>query len=114
MSRQAKNVQPKLLHAWDLVLGYYNLKRGPSYNATPQRRLSESFGLDIVGGKAVTSKQTLLSAIGSVISSHTPLKRSPDAHFKAFVCEGLKYGYRYNESLSNEPKLLQIVLSFGR
>ncbi|CAG0913428.1 unnamed protein product [Notodromas monacha] len=89
-SRRSIKVQPQVLHAWDLLLAYYDIKRGPSYNATPQRKLSESFGLDIVGGKAVTTKQTLLSAIGKVIASHTPLKRSPDAHFKAFICEALK------------------------
>ncbi|XP_043247616.1 RUN domain-containing protein 1-like isoform X3 [Amphibalanus amphitrite] len=80
---------PRLLHAWDLILVYYRLKRGHQYNATPQRRLSESFGLSVVGGTAITSKHTLLSAIGNIIASHTPLKRSADAHFKAFVCAGL-------------------------
>lgn len=85
-SRQSS---PRLLHAWDLLLVYYRLKRGVQYNATPQRRLSQSFGLAVVGGTAITSKHTLLSAIGNIISSHTPLKRSADAHFKAFVCAGL-------------------------
>ena len=47
---------PRLLHAWDLVLVYYRLKRGVQYNATPQRRLSQSFGLSMVGGTAITSK----------------------------------------------------------
>ena len=41
-------------------------------------------------GQLCVSPQTLLSAIGNIISSHTPLKRSADAHFKAFVCAGLK------------------------
>ncbi|XP_037070649.1 RUN domain-containing protein 1-like [Pollicipes pollicipes] len=85
----SRTAPPRLLHAWDLVLVYYRLKRGVQYNATPQRRLSQSFGLSVVGGTAITSKHTLLSAVGNIIASHTPLKRTADAHFKAFVCAGL-------------------------
>ncbi|XP_066944735.1 RUN domain-containing protein 1-like isoform X2 [Macrobrachium rosenbergii] len=79
----------KLLHAWDLILKYYQLKKGDQYNRTPARRLSQSFNLEITGGSALTSKQALLSIIGSIIASHTPLKRSYDSHFKAFVCAAL-------------------------
>ncbi|XP_068212199.1 RUN domain-containing protein 1-like [Palaemon carinicauda] len=79
----------KLLHAWDLILKYYQLKKGDQYNRTPARRLSQSFNLEITGGSALTSKQALLSTIGSIITSHTPLKRSYDSHFKAFVCSAL-------------------------
>jgi len=52
--------------------------------------LSQSFNLDIVGGNPISAKQSLLSAIGDIIESHTTLKRSSDSHFKAFVCEALK------------------------
>ncbi|KAK3887209.1 hypothetical protein Pcinc_008687 [Petrolisthes cinctipes] len=79
----------KLLHAWDLILRYYHLHNGQRYNHTPARSLSQSFNLEITGGKAVTNKQNLLAAVGSIISSHTPLKRSYDAHFKAFVSTAL-------------------------
>jgi RUN domain-containing protein 1 len=48
--------------------------------------------LQIVGGFAITPKQTLLSTIDEIVQSHTPLKRSPDSHFKALVCEGLNQG----------------------
>ncbi|XP_021004482.2 RUN domain-containing protein 1 [Parasteatoda tepidariorum] len=80
---------PKMMHAWDLILKYYELKNGYQYNASPARKLCQSFNLEIVGGVATTPKQSLLSAIGNIISTHTPLKRSPDSHFKAFVCAGL-------------------------
>ena len=32
-------------------------QHGKEYNATPARKLSQSFDLDIVGGKAITAKQ---------------------------------------------------------
>ncbi|CAG0902849.1 unnamed protein product [Darwinula stevensoni] len=87
---RSAQVQPERhLHPWELLLAYYDIRGGPLYNATPQRKLAQSFGLDIIGSNAVTAKQTLLGAIGNVITSHTPLKRSMDAHFKAFICEGL-------------------------
>ncbi|KAG0717755.1 RUN domain-containing protein 1 [Chionoecetes opilio] len=79
----------KLMHAWDLVLQYYHLKKGHQYNRTPARRLSQSFNLEITGGGAVTNKQSLLGVIGSIISTHTPLKRSYDSHLKAFVSSAL-------------------------
>ncbi|XP_067654664.1 RUN domain-containing protein 1-like isoform X1 [Haliotis asinina] len=75
----------KTLHAWDLLLKYYEMKHGREYNESPARKLSQSFHLNIVGGKPITAKQTLLGAIDTVITSHTPLKRTEDSHFKAFV-----------------------------
>ncbi|CAL4061317.1 unnamed protein product, partial [Meganyctiphanes norvegica] len=86
---QRSNKPSGLMHAWDLILKYYHLKKGATYNQTPARRLSQSFNLEITGGTAVTNKQTMLGIIGSIISSHTPLKRSYDSHFKAFVCAAL-------------------------
>lgn len=79
----------KLMHAWDLLLKYYEIKHGKQYNSTPARKLSQSFNLEIVGGTAITPKQTLLSTIDGIISTHTPLKRSHDSHFKAFICAAL-------------------------
>ncbi|KFM73221.1 RUN domain-containing protein 1, partial [Stegodyphus mimosarum] len=79
----------KMMHAWDLILKYYELKNGYQYNASPARKLCQSFNLEIVGGVATTPKQSLLSTIDNIISTHTPLKRSPDSHFKAFVCAAL-------------------------
>ncbi|XP_054161353.1 RUN domain-containing protein 1-like [Oppia nitens] len=83
---------PRQMHAWDVLLKYYELKNGLKYNSCPARRLSQSFNLEIVGGLAITPKQTLLSCIDDIIESHTRLKRSPDSHFKAFVCAALNEG----------------------
>jgi len=66
------------------------LKHGEEYNNTPARKLSQSFQLDIVDAQAVTAKQSLLSAVGMILAMHRPYKRSNNAHFKAFVCAGLK------------------------
>ncbi|XP_077978464.1 RUN domain-containing protein 1-like [Glandiceps talaboti] len=77
------------VHAWEIFVDYYNMKNGIKYTRSPARKLSQSFQLDIIGGTAITGKQTMLTAIDSVRSSHVPLKRSLDSQFKAFVCEGL-------------------------
>ncbi|CAH0400158.1 unnamed protein product [Chilo suppressalis] len=76
-------------HIWELILRYYDMNDGDRFNSTPARKLSQSFNLDIVGGTAITNRQSLLSVIGSIIASHMPYKRSYDAHFKAFVCAAL-------------------------
>ncbi|CAG0884977.1 unnamed protein product [Cyprideis torosa] len=89
-SRRSQIAQSsKMMHAWDYILKFYESKNGAHYNATPQRCLSQSFSLEIVGGRPVTNKQLLLGAIGSIISTHAPLKRSPDAQLKALISEGL-------------------------
>lgn len=79
----------KCMHIWELILRYYDINDGERFNSTPARKLSESFNLDIVGVTSISNKQSLLSAIGSILASHTPYKRSYDAHFKAFVCSAL-------------------------
>ncbi|KAJ8299224.1 hypothetical protein KUTeg_023284 [Tegillarca granosa] len=66
------------------------MEHGREYNDSPARKLSQSFHLEIVGGKPITAKQTLLGAVDTVISSHTPLKRTEDSHFKAFISLALK------------------------
>lgn len=47
----------KMMHAWELVMKYYELKNGETYNSTPARKLSQSFNLDIVGGSASSNKE---------------------------------------------------------
>ena len=73
------------------ILSLCDVQHGKEYNETAQRKLTQSFGLEMVGGKPVTVKQTLLGAIAEIQGSHQPLKRSDDAQFKAFVCHALKY-----------------------
>ena len=77
------------LHAWDVVVRFYRLKRGHEFNAAPQRKLSQSFGLDLAGS-VNSNRQSLLATVGQILHSHGQYKRSPDAHFKAFICAGLK------------------------
>lgn len=79
----------RMMHSWDLLVKFYDMKHGREYNESPARMLSQSFHLDIVGGKAITAKQTLLGAIDTVLKSHAPHKRSEDSHFKAFICLAL-------------------------
>lgn len=68
------------------------LQEGDRFRAAPARSLSQSFNLHIVGGMAITPKQSLLTGIADVIESHTPFKRSPESHFKAFVSRALNDG----------------------
>ncbi|CAI2355581.1 unnamed protein product [Caenorhabditis sp. 36 PRJEB53466] len=61
------------------------MKTGRDTSDAPVRKLSQSFKLDHVGGRSITSKQVLLTTIENIISTHAKLKRSKDAHWKAFV-----------------------------
>lgn len=79
------------IHAWDVIFKYYEIKHGKEFSNDPLRRLSQSFGLENIGGRSVTSKQLLLSTIDTVVASHGRLKRSSDAIFKAFVCAALNH-----------------------
>lgn len=86
--------QHRQMHVWELILEYYHIKNGDKFNETPARKLSQSFNLDIAGGSsgsAASNKQSLLGAIGTIISVHAPYKRSYNSHFKALVSTGLKY-----------------------
>ncbi|XP_055537188.1 RUN domain-containing protein 1 [Wyeomyia smithii] len=77
------------MHAWELLLLYYHIKNGDRYNSTPARKLSESFNLDLVEGRPQSNKQSLLSTIGTIVSLHSPYKRSYNSQFKAFICAAL-------------------------
>jgi len=87
--RREEKTETKMMHAWDIFLKYYDMKHGKEYNETPARKLSDAFSLEMVGGKAITTKQTLLSAIHEVMETHIPLKRSEDSQLKAWVCIAL-------------------------
>ncbi|VUZ55717.1 unnamed protein product [Hymenolepis diminuta] len=75
--------------AWAIFLKYYVLTNGRAFNDTPARKLSESFALDIIGGKVVTPKQHLLSSMGTVLQEFNKYKRSEATQFNALVCIGL-------------------------
>lgn len=47
----------KEMHAWELILEYYNLRNGDFYTETPAQKLSQSFNLDIVGEGFHSNKQ---------------------------------------------------------
>ncbi|XP_058796945.1 RUN domain-containing protein 1 [Phymastichus coffea] len=77
------------MHAWEIILKYYEIKNGHRYNSTPVQKLSQSFNLDLNGGQTSSSKQNLLVTIGNIITTHSRYKRSLDANFKAFICAAL-------------------------
>ncbi|GMT06208.1 hypothetical protein PENTCL1PPCAC_28382, partial [Pristionchus entomophagus] len=86
---QTKKVAKPLAHIWDVILFFYDSRNGKEMSDAPVRKLSQSFQLDRVQGKSVTSKQILLSTIETIIASHARLKRSNDAQWKAFVSAAL-------------------------
>lgn len=45
------------MHAWELILEYYNLKNGDYYTETPAQKLSQSFNLEISGEGLTSNKQ---------------------------------------------------------
>ncbi|CAB3400859.1 unnamed protein product [Caenorhabditis bovis] len=75
----------KLGHIWDVIMFFYTIKSGIDTTDAPVRKLSQSFKLESVGGKSITSKQILLTTIENIVSTHAKLRRSKDAHWKAFV-----------------------------
>lgn len=79
----------KLEHIWDIVMYYYDSKFGREYCDAPIRRLSQSYQLNAIAGRTVTSKQLLLSTIENISSSHLRLKRSHDAMWKALISAAL-------------------------
>ncbi|KYM93082.1 RUN domain-containing protein 1 [Atta colombica] len=45
------------MHAWELILKYYEIKNGRYYNSSPAQKLSQSFNLDLAAGRIASSKQ---------------------------------------------------------
>ncbi|XP_012968911.1 RUN domain-containing protein 1 isoform X2 [Mesocricetus auratus] len=80
---------PEAMHPWELFVKYYHAKNGRAYVDSPARKLSQSFALPVMGGSAVTPKQSLLTAIHLVLTEHDPFKRSADSELKALVCMAL-------------------------
>ncbi|KAH8871805.1 RUN domain-containing protein 1 [Schistosoma japonicum] len=80
------------IHAWDVLMRFYQIKNGPRYNESPARKLCESFDLDAVDGKSITNRQKFFNAIGTVLQGHVAYKRSNDAKFKAFISIALNEG----------------------
>ncbi|KYO46465.1 RUN domain-containing protein 1 [Alligator mississippiensis] len=80
---------PQTMHPWELFVKYYNTKNGRAFVESPARKLSQSFALPVTGGVAVTPKQSLLTAIHTVLTEHDPFKRSADSELKALVCMAL-------------------------
>ena len=54
---QRSHTSSSSMHAWLIVLKYYEIKNGHRYNSAPAQKLSQSFNLDLVGGRTVSSKQ---------------------------------------------------------
>jgi RUN domain-containing protein 1 len=78
------------LHTWDLLMKYYDMKHGKDIANSPANTLSQSFNLNVVSGRTITIKQSLLNAIGTVIKIHKNDLSNKDSCFKAFVCLALK------------------------
>lgn len=47
------------MHVWDLLLKYYEIKHGKEFTQSAANKLSQSFSLNVVGGKVITIKQVL-------------------------------------------------------
>ena len=60
--RQRSRTSTGILHAWDVVLKFYEMKGGAEFNSAPARRLSRSFGLDLAGSVS-TNKQVELETL---------------------------------------------------
>lgn len=84
-------VQGYGLHIWELFNKFYQLKKGDAFNTQPSNMLSEAFAMD-VGCTQQTPKQSLLTVLYRIKTTHEPRKRSYDAMYKALVSAGLNRG----------------------
>ncbi|XP_078385858.1 RUN domain-containing protein 1 [Cetorhinus maximus] len=80
---------PQTMHPWQLFVKYYNTRNGRAFVESPARKLSQSFALPMTGSRVVTPKQSLLSAVHTVLTEHDRYKRSADSEFKALICMAL-------------------------
>lgn len=85
---RSKEVHSKL-HAWELLMKYFEIKHGKEYTQSATNKLSQSFNLNVVSGKPITIKQSLLNAIDHVQKVHNYDCSNKDSCFKAFVCLAL-------------------------
>lgn len=72
-----QSTQQETMHAWELILKYYEMKNGEEFNSRPARKLSQSFNLNIGGDTSVSIKQVVKSFILIMISpsceAHMPV-----------------------------------------
>ncbi|OCT62750.1 RUN domain-containing protein 1 isoform X2 [Xenopus laevis] len=83
------STSPPTMHPWELFVKYYKEQNGKAFVESPARKLSQSFSLPVSGNRKVTPKQSLLSAIHTVLTEHDPFKRGADSEFKALMCMAL-------------------------
>ncbi|OCT60482.1 RUN domain-containing protein 1 isoform X2 [Xenopus laevis] len=83
------STSPPTMHPWELFVKYYKEQNGKAFVESPARKLSQSFSLPVSGNSKVTPKQSLLSAIHTVLTEHDPFKRGADSEFKALMCMAL-------------------------
>ncbi|NWT85327.1 RUND1 protein, partial [Lanius ludovicianus] len=80
---------PRTLHPWELFVKYYNAMNGQAFMESPARKLARSFALPLTGAVVANPKQSLLTAIHTVLTEHSPFKCSADSKLKALVCMAL-------------------------
>jgi hypothetical protein len=77
------------LHAWDLLEKFFEIKHGKEFTQSTVNKLSQSFSLNVVSGRSITTKQSLLNAIETVHRVHKSDISNKDSCFKAFICLAL-------------------------
>lgn len=71
------------------IINISYIQHGKEYTQSAANKLSQSFNLNIVSGKPITIKQSLLNAIEQVQKVHKYDNSNQDSCFKAFVCLAL-------------------------
>jgi len=79
------------MHIWELFDRFYSMKHGRQFSKQPSMMLSEAFAMD-VGCTQQTPKQSLLTVLHRIKTTHETRKRSFDAMFKALISAGLNRG----------------------
>jgi len=86
-----KTSQGHGMHIWELFDRFYNMKHGRQFSKQPSMMLSEAFAMD-VGCTQQTPKQSLLTVLHRIKTTHETRKRSFDAMLKALISAGLNRG----------------------
>ncbi|XP_047124579.1 RUN domain-containing protein 1 isoform X2 [Hydra vulgaris] len=87
----SQSIEGLSLHIWEYFNKFYQLKQGDIFNTQPSMMLSEAFAMD-VGCTQQTPKQSLLTVLHRIKTTHEPRKRSFDAMFKALISAALNRG----------------------
>jgi len=90
------NNSKSTMHAWELILKYYEIKNGDYFNSTPARKLSQSFNLDIEGCKSSVSYKQVITHMTILFMNLVPIYFIFYNQPFCFITVSTVYYWKYN------------------